>query len=174
MNTQASIADDFRQFSVVRIQRTEAEIDRCLDRLTDAQTLYRGGEYENSIANLLLHLEGNVRQWILHGVAGEPDVRTRDAEFALELTLPVAAMRQRLAATLAAAREVIAAVPDARLLDSVNPQPGRGWDGLTALGAIAQVVGHLQQHAGQIILLTKQRLATDLDLSIPRPRTPVA
>ena len=58
-----------------------------------------------------------------------------------------------------------------RLLETINPQPGGGWGGEPAiLEAIYQVVGHLQMHTGQIILLTKQMVGHDLDLTIPRKR----
>jgi hypothetical protein len=52
----------------------------------------------------------------------------------------------------------------------VDPQPGGGWGPMTILEAILRITGHLQLHQGQIILLTKQLAATDLDLSLPRKR----
>jgi uncharacterized damage-inducible protein DinB len=164
------IARTFLAFSVHRMERTEHDIDRCLVRLTDEQMLARGGDHENSIANLLLHLSGNLRQWILFGIAGQPDVRTRDAEFALDPDLSVAAIRQHFSATLAECRTVIAGVSEERLLEVIDPQPGTYWGSPTVLEGIYQVVGHLQQHAGQIILLTKQLTRSDLDLTLPRKR----
>jgi hypothetical protein len=68
--------------------------------------------------------------------------------------------------TLAEAKGVIASVPAERLVQRITPQ---GRD-VSVLEAIYQVVGHVQQHVGQIILLTKQMTAGDLDLTIPRPR----
>ena len=69
-------------------------------------------------------------------------------------------------ATMAEAKGVIAAVPAERLVERITPQ---GRD-VTVLEAIYQVVGHVQQHVGQIILVTKQMIGTDLDLTMPRPR----
>ena len=104
----------------------EKDIDACLDRLTDAQVLHRTADHENAVANLLLHLSGNIRQWILCGIGGERDSRTRDAEFVIP-TLPVPEIRARFAATLAQARAIIAAVPDDRLLSvDSTPNPGAG------------------------------------------------
>ena len=68
--------------------------------------------------------------------------------------------------TVASAKQVVAPLPHARLTERITPQ---GRD-VTVLGAIYQVTGHVQQHVGQIILLTKQMAAQDLDLTIPRPR----
>ncbi len=130
----------------------------------------RGGEHENSVANLLLHLEGNLRQWVLHGIDGQADVRTRDEEFALALELPVAEVRTRFARTLAECCAVIGALAPERLMEIVDPQPTGTWRAMPILQAIYQVVGHLQLHTGQVILLTKQMVGRDLDLSMPRKR----
>jgi uncharacterized damage-inducible protein DinB len=130
----------------------------------------RGGEHENSVANLLQHLEGNLRQWILHGIAGHRDVRERDAEFTLT---PVAAKAEawaRFSATLAESSTVIAGLDQERLLEVIDPQPESTWRHATILEAIFKVVGHVDHHAGQIIVLTKQIVAHDLDLSMPRKR----
>jgi uncharacterized damage-inducible protein DinB len=164
-----TIPEVFRRYSVYRLEQSERDLNRCLDRLTDEQILHRSAPHENSIANLLQHLAGNMRQWILHGIAGQPDVRARDAEFLLP-TQTVNEIRRHFAETLAAARQVIAEVPDQRLLEITNPQPGSGWEAMTLLEAISHVVGHVQQHTGQIILLTKQQVGADLDLTIPRKR----
>ncbi len=165
-----SIAATFRTFSVQRVQRSERDIYACLDRLTDPQILHRGGDYENSIANLLMHLTGNLRQWVLHGIDNQADVRTRDAEFSLTPELSPAEIRTRFSDSLAECCRVIAALPDDRLLSVIDPQPGSGWEAMTMLEAIMQVVGHLHLHTGQIILLTKQLTRADLDLSLPRKR----
>src|ERR1700733_13861366 len=73
----------FLTASVKGMQLSEDAINRCIAKLSDEQMWHRGGDHENSVANLLLHLEGNLRQWFLHGIDGQPDVRNRDSEFAL-------------------------------------------------------------------------------------------
>jgi uncharacterized damage-inducible protein DinB len=160
----------FLSASVRRMQHSENEIYRCLDQLSEEQMWRRGGDHENSIANLLLHLEGNLRQWFLHGIDGQPDRRRRDSEFTLSPSHPCNEIRSRFAATLAECRKVIASLPPARLLETIDPQPGAGWEPATILEAILRVIGHLQLHQGQIILLTKQLQGVDLDLTLPRKR----
>src|SRR5271170_5591995 len=108
------VAANFLAFAVRRMELSEHDINCCLDRLTPEQMLYRGGDNENSIANLLLHLAGNLRQWVLHGIDGQPDIRTRDDEFSLALELPLPVIRARFDATLAECRAVIAAIPHER------------------------------------------------------------
>ena len=58
------------------------KISHCLKQLNDEQVWWRPTQSQNSIANLILHLEGNVHQWIVSGVGGEPDIRDRPGEFA--------------------------------------------------------------------------------------------
>jgi uncharacterized damage-inducible protein DinB len=146
------------------------EIERCIAQLSEEQMKARGGDHENSVVNLLLHLEGNIRQWILHGVGEQPDVRTRDAEFALDVQTTGANALAKLRAAIAEARMVIEAVTPERLLETIDPQPTSMHRHVAVLDAIARAFGHLEHHTGQIILLTKQMVGRDLDLSLPRKR----
>jgi hypothetical protein len=164
------ISELFLSASVKRMQLSEDDINRCLNKSSEEQMWCRGGDHENSIANLLLHLEGNLRQWFLHGIDGQPDVRVRDEEFTLAAAQPCEEIRRRFAATLAESRSVIGSLPPARLLEMINPQPKGSWGPMTILEAIYRIVSHLQLHQGQIILLAKQLTGADLDLSLPRKR----
>jgi hypothetical protein len=164
------IPDLFLTASAKAMKLSEDAINRCIDKLSDDQMWHRGADHENSIANLLLHLEGNLRQWFLHGIDGQPDVRNRDSEFALSPSQRCAEIRSRFAATLAECRNVIGSLPPARLLEIIHPQPTGNWPPSTILEAICRVTGHLQLHTGQIIMLTKQLTGADLDLSMPRKR----
>jgi uncharacterized damage-inducible protein DinB len=164
------VADNFLAYAVQRLEHLQKTIATCLDKLTAEQISHRGGDYENSIANLLLHLEGNLRQWILHGIDDQPDVRQRDAEFTLTPAVPPTEARARFNAAVDESARVIAAVPAERLLTVIDPQPTGTARHTTLLEAIFKVVGHVEMHTGQIILMTKQLTATDLDLSIPRKR----
>ena len=156
----------FVEYSERKLGEMTTKLTTCLDRLSDEQVWARGGPHENAVGNLVLHLCGNMRQWILHGVGGKPDVRTRDAEFSADGGLGRAELVALFTTTVDEARGVIAAVPAERLVEIIHPQ-GRET---SVLGAIYQVVGHVQEHVGQIILLTKQMGGTDLDLTMPRKR----
>ncbi len=164
------VAETFLSFSVRRMQMSERDLNRCLDRLTEEQAWQRGGPHENSVGNLLLHLEGNLRQWVVHGIGGQPDVRMRDDEFSLAPTVTFTEARARLAAVLAECYTIIGGLAPERLLEIIDPQPTGTWRSMPILEAIYQVVGHLQLHTGQVILLTKQMCGVDLDLSMPRKR----
>jgi uncharacterized damage-inducible protein DinB len=164
------VADNFLASAAARLQLSRKTIASCLEKLTDEQMWHRGGDHENSIANLLLHLEGNLRQWILHGIDDQPDIRQRDEEFTLTPSTNSTDAHARFNATLDESCRVIAAVDPARLLVVIDPQPTGTWRHTTILEAIFKVTGHVEMHTGQIILLTKQLTSSDLDLTMPRRR----
>lgn len=112
---------------------------------------WRANDASNSIGNLLLHLTGNVRQWIVSGVGGAPDVRHRDGEFAAQSGADVDTLLDALDATL---RDVIAVLNtlDAKSLGETRVIQGRET---TVFAAIYHVVEHFSGHTGQIILLAK-------------------
>lgn len=163
---ESEIAILFLNFSVRRLEMMSANLTACLNRLSDEQIWRRGAAHENAVGNLVLHLCGNMRQWILYGVDRQPDVRVRDAEFNYAGGITSLQLLGTFNETMAEVRNVVTHLPAERLLDRINPQNGE----VSVLEAIYQVVGHVQQHVGQIILLTKQMAATDLDLTMPRPR----
>lgn len=76
------------------------KIERCLELLSDEQIWWRANPQSNSIGNLLLHLSGNVRQWIVSGIGGVIDARDRDAEFAARAIIPRDELLARLKQTL--------------------------------------------------------------------------
>jgi hypothetical protein len=160
------IAADFLDVSCRRLGQMSEYLVACVKKLTDEQIWRRQGAYENAVGNLVLHLCGNARQWIMHGVGGAEDVRVRDKEFSADGGMSGAELITLFEATMDEAKKIIAGVPTERMTERVHPQ---GRD-VSVLEAIYQVVGHVQQHVGQIILVTKQMLGTDLDLTMPRPR----
>jgi Protein of unknown function (DUF1572) len=160
------ISADFLDVSCRKLGQMTGYLVSCLKKLSDAQIWERQGAYENAVGNLVLHLCGNARQWVIHGVGGAPDVRVRDKEFSADGGMTGSELIALFESTIDEVKRVIAAVPAQRMTERVHPQ---GRD-VTVLEAIYQVVGHVQQHVGQIILLTKQKVAEDLDLTMPRPR----
>lgn len=133
-------------------------VDVCLERLDEEQIWRRGSEAENAVGNLVLHLEGNVRQWALSAAGGAKDVRERDAEFATRGGLGKGELRRRLADTVREATGVISGLSVERLEERVRVQ---GYD-LSVLEVVYQVVDHFAGHAGQIQLLTKLYTQQDL------------
>ena len=160
------IAALFREYSCNKLDMMVKDMRACMARLTDVQVWERHGAHENAVGNLVLHLCGNMRQWVMHGIGGAKDVRVRETEFSADGGLTGAALMELFEKTVAEARGVIASLSAERMVEKITPQTHE----VSVLGAVYQVVGHVQQHMGQIILLTKQMTRQDLDLTMPRPR----
>ncbi len=134
------------------------KIERCLENLTDEQVWWRPSPESNSIGNLLLHLSGNARQWIVSGLGTERDQRIRQKEFDQRSVIPRSELLSQLKQTLREVDSVLAGFDHERILDRYQIQGSE----VTALEAIFHVTEHFSMHTGQIILLTKMLGQIDL------------
>ena len=130
------------------------------EQLTDEQIWWRPNEASNSIGNLILHLTGNVTQWIIGGVGNQPVVRDRQKEFDERSVISGSELLAKLEQTLERVSEVLSELDASSLMESRKIQ---GND-VTVLQAIYHVVEHFSMHTGQILLLTKIITAEDLRL----------
>ncbi|HEY9383484.1 MAG TPA: DUF1572 family protein [Gemmatimonadales bacterium] len=149
------------------------KIRAAVETLSEADLWWRPNEASNSIGNLMLHLAGNIRQWIVSGVGGAPDRRDRAAEFARREPLEREALLALLTEAIFEADAVIARADPASLEARLVVQ-GRV---ISVLEAIYHVVEHVALHAGQILYITKLRAGKDLGFyrmegGIPRPSWP--
>jgi uncharacterized damage-inducible protein DinB len=134
------------------------KIERCVEKLTDEEIWWRANQESNSIGNLMLHLSGNARQWIVSGLGGAPDQRERQTEFDQRELISRSEVLGALKQTMAEVDETLARFDPGQLL---TPRPIQGSD-VTALEAIFHVVEHFSMHTGQIILITKMLQNQDL------------
>lgn len=148
----------FLECSIHRLKELTPRIETCLGKLTLEQVWARGGENENAIGNLVLHLCGNMRQWIVCGVGGRPDTRDRDGEFAAREGASGPELSARLCETVGEATAVIGALTPGRLAAQLVVQGYR----VSGLEAVYHVVEHFSMHAGQILFATKMLTGTDL------------
>jgi uncharacterized damage-inducible protein DinB len=133
------------------------KIISCFDQLSEEDAWWRAHETDNSIGNLLLHLNGNIRQWILGGIGGVEIVRHRQQEFDERNHIPKAELLKIFQATLQEADSVLELFDPEKLLEVRHFQK---WEH-TCLYAISHVVEHVAQHMGQIIYITKLRKGID-------------
>jgi uncharacterized damage-inducible protein DinB len=147
---------EFLKYSCEKLTELMGRIETCVAKLTPEQIWARGAENDNAVGNLMLHLSGNVRQWIICGVGGAEDRRDRDSEFAARAGGDAL---DRLRSTVAEAVGVMNTLPHARLQEKRTIQ--KHWD-LTVLEAIYHVVEHFSMHTGQIIFATKLLTGSDL------------
>ena len=148
----------FLNYSAETLRQMAGRIETCLGGLSEEQIWARSGENENAIGNLVLHLSGNVRQWIVSGVGGRPDTRRRDAEFAARGGGRGADLVARLKESLEEAAGTLAELPPERLGERIVVQDYE----LTVLEAIYHVVEHFSGHTSQIIFATKMMTGADL------------
>jgi uncharacterized damage-inducible protein DinB len=148
----------FLDFSTRKLRQMFSRIQACVEKLSDEQVWLRGTENANAVGNLLLHLNGNVRQWILSGVAGQPDNRDRDAEFSARDSKPKSELLKMLGTTLEEAIRAIESLDARRLEERTVIQ---GYE-VTVLEAVAHVVEHFALHTGQVIFATKLLSGEDL------------
>jgi uncharacterized damage-inducible protein DinB len=129
------------------------KIRLAVEALPEDALWWRANDESNSVGNLLLHLTGNVRQWMVSGVGGAPDIRHRAAEFAATDGPPRTELLANLNHTLDEVDRVLGALTPESLLERRTIQ---GRD-VTVLDAIFICVEHFSMHLGQIILLAKLR-----------------
>jgi hypothetical protein len=129
-----------------------------VESLTDEQIWWRPNDASNSIGNLLLHLNGNVRQWLVVSFNNQPDTRQRPAEFAERDRIPAPILLDHLATTMHAAAAVLHRLAADDLAAPIEIQ---GYS-VTGLAAVYQVVEHFGLHYGQILYIAKMLQARDL------------
>ena len=151
---EALIAESKRRLSGESLPR----IQKCVEQLTDEELWHRPNDAVVSVGNLVLHLCGNVRQWIISCLGGSEDARVSDEEFSPEGPIPREHLLAQLSDTLREAESV---------LDRMNPQtllqPRRvQGQNETGLSILVHVVEHFSYHTGQISLHVKLRKGLDL------------
>jgi uncharacterized damage-inducible protein DinB len=134
------------------------KIERCLEKLTDDQIWWRPNADSNSIGNLVLHLCGNARQWIIAGLGGTEDTRKRDIEFQQKTVIPRNQLETLLRSTLLEIDHVLTNLDPATLLEVRRIQESD----VNVLEAIFHVTEHFSMHTGQIIMMTKMLTKSDL------------
>jgi uncharacterized damage-inducible protein DinB len=121
--------------------------------VSEADIWWRPAEGSNTIGNLILHIEGNARQWLIGGVGQRPGTRDRDGEFAASGGVDRQALLTQLTDTFLEIDAVLARVTPEQL-DQARVIQGANT---TVFGAIYHVVEHVSMHTGQIIQLAKWR-----------------
>ncbi len=133
-------------------------ITQCLKKLSEEQIWWRPHPTSNSAGNLVLHLAGNIRQWIISGLGGEPDRRERDKEFAEVGPIPRRSLIRHLERTVAQACRVLSTLSPEDLARQRHIQGFR----LKGFTAVIHVTEHFAYHTGQIIYVTKLLRGVDL------------
>lgn len=153
-----SFFEEFKAQSLTFFEANTPRIQQCINELSEAEVWLRPNGSSNSVGNLVLHLCGNITQYVLSSLGGQPDQRARDAEFAAEGGFTKQELWEKLAATTAAAARVMAAASEAELLRVRSVQ---GFQ-MSGIGIVVHVTEHYSYHTGQIAFWTKQLKNKDL------------
>lgn len=158
--------EENRILSIVKDQFNKRVYDECVTRidkvlslLSEDEIWYRPNKASNSVGHLILHLCGNVTQWIGAGVGGFVDKRERDLEFASTDHISKEALIQRLYALKSITDQALVTVTDEQVL--VEARTVQGYQE-TVLSIIIHVTEHFSYHTGQIALICKHLKGQDL------------
>lgn len=132
-------------------------LKRCLDELSDEDIWRRPNDACNSVGNIMLHLCGNIRQWVVHGLGDAEDIRIRQAEFDERGPIPKDELIEKMQTTLNEVDAVLFRLDPETL---TQPKRVQGYDE-TVLTVIFHIVEHFSYHLGQIVYNAKASKAVD-------------
>jgi Protein of unknown function (DUF1572) len=155
---EQDIGRQFLEEARTQLGQCHRKIRHCAEQLSDEQLWHRGGEQLNSIANLVLHLSGNIGQRFLSVIGGEADLRDRDAEFAARGSVSQSELLQRLDDVVLRADARLAALPSERLSEMRRYRMLRGDVEQNVMTVILQTLVHVGGHTQEIIALTRLQL----------------
>jgi uncharacterized damage-inducible protein DinB len=158
MTTETQLTVDLAREFVARsryylMDEYRTKLRRAVNALPADVIWQRANEGSNSVGNLLLHLAGNVGQWIVTGVGGAPDTRDRRAEFNTRGGASADELLGRLDSVLAEADAVLSSLSADTLAERRTIQ---GRD-VSVMAAVYSAVQHFSTHLGQIIMIAKEQ-----------------
>jgi uncharacterized damage-inducible protein DinB len=150
----------FLELSADYLGEYAKKIRKSAEGLSEPQVWWRPNEASNSIGNLVLHLCGNLSQWVLASLGGMSFERQRDAEFSARGGTDKAALLARLDEVVASCQGVIRELPAEQLLARRQIQR-KDVDGVET---VYHAVEHMSYHTGQIASFAKELAGKDLAL----------
>lgn len=148
-----------QQFNLRVYEEGVERINKVLALLTEEEVWYRPNDAANSVGNLVLHLCGNVTQWIGSGVGSQLDQRARDAEFDASSQISKEELMKKLQELRVITDQALATiVSEDQLTDQRKVQ---GFEE-TVLSILIHVTEHFSYHVGQIAIIAKYQKGEDL------------
>ncbi|MEZ5040987.1 MAG: DinB family protein [Saprospiraceae bacterium] len=155
---ESILAEEFIAQSIYRMEEKLTHVEKALAQVSEEDIWKRPNPHSNTIGNILIHLCGNITQYIISSLGEIEDVRQRDNEFAAEGGMTKAELLAKLQSTVIQANQIIRGLDRARLLEIRSVQAYQ----FSAIGIIIHVVEHFSYHTGQIAFWVK--LLKDVDL----------
>jgi uncharacterized damage-inducible protein DinB len=151
-------ANELIEQSIIRFDEYTSKIERCMMELSESELWKRPNESSNSVGNLILHLCGNIRQYIISSLGNKADQRKRDEEFLTDGGYKKYELLQNLNEIITQAKAVLTNIDDKELFRVRSVQGFK----LSGIGIVIHVVEHFSYHTGQIVFWTKLLHNTDL------------
>jgi uncharacterized damage-inducible protein DinB len=142
---------EFIDQTIKAIDENTSKIKACMEQLDEKDIWFRHNEHVNSVGNIILHLCGNIRQYIISSLGGAPDIRERDLEFSTVGGFTKAELTAKWQDIILEAKTIITQASPENLLRRRVVQ-GTTHSGISI---IIHVTEHYSYHTGQIIFLTK-------------------
>lgn len=151
---------EFKEQSIFRLQEKKAHIAKCFKQLEEQDVWWEPNSSSNSIGTIILHLCGNIGQYIISSLGRQPDQRERDLEFSTKDSHSKAELLQMIGDVIDQASATVEAATEEELLRMRQVQ-GFSFSGL---GVVLHAVEHLSYHTGQIAYLVKLRADEQIGL----------
>jgi uncharacterized damage-inducible protein DinB len=149
---------EFIQQSVYRINENTTRVIKCLQEIEETEIWQRPNENSNSLGNIILHLCGNIRQYIISSLNETEDIRVRDKEFSIKEGFRKKELIAKLKNIVDEAINIIEKADDKSLIKIYSVQ---GFN-LSGIGIIVHVTEHYSYHTGQIAFWVKLLKNKDL------------
>ncbi len=154
----AAISKEFIEQCIYRMNENTKRVMTCLEEIDEEDVWKSANENSNSIGNLILHLCGNIRQYIISALGAREDTRVRDEEFSARSGPTKTELMNQLQGTVLQATVTLKEIDDHRLIKIYSVQ---GFQ-LSGVGIIIHVTEHCSYHTGQIAFWTKLLKNKDL------------
>lgn len=155
---KTSVTESFIENTLFRIDENTRMLSLAFSKVTEAQLWESPNAVSNSLGNQILHLKGNLTQYIISGLGGQPDFRQRDLEFSTQKGLKIVPLLNDFKTTVKAVKQIIQNLNSDQLIKEHQVQ---GFT-LTGLGLVLHAVEHYSYHTGQIAFWVKQLTAAPL------------
>lgn len=140
------------------LEESVPRLKKCLSQLSEAEIWYRPNEETVSVGNLVIHLCGNVRQWLLSGIGKAPDHRKREEEFTEKGPIPTDKLIADLDMVMQEVEVLLGNLTPEVMIEKHRVQ---GYDE-TGIGILMHVVEHFSYHIGQVTYYVKSSKNMDM------------
>jgi len=158
MSNEEKIVEELVKNALYRMDENTRMIKKSLTEISEEELWLKPNDSLNSIANLMLHLCGNITQYIIASLGETKDVRNRDLEFSIGKSANKSEILSKLEDTVDNAKRVIF---DASIKQLLKIRSVQGFS-LSGVGIIIHAVEHYSYHTGQIAFWVKQLKNKDL------------